>query len=147
MQDKKRNFLLVRKMRKVSEEVEHRKVRFQLCRRSVATVGWQQIKILQAGEEREAAVRRSPTDVALIQPWWSRSSLVEQYMQNITSKPCRKNSLEDSRLQPLRSTWQEEKRELRIGRRMGRGTGGKWALRRPYGGSCCGSCSTPESKW
>ena len=30
-------------------------------------------------------------------------------MQNITSKPCRKT--EDSRLQPLASTWQEELRE------------------------------------
>ena len=32
-------------------------------------------------------------------------------MRNITSKPCRNNSSEDSRLQPLQSTWQEEKRE------------------------------------
>ena len=32
-------------------------------------------------------------------------------MRNITSKPRRKNSSEDLRLQPLRSTWQEEKRE------------------------------------
>ena len=85
------------------------------CEKNRATVGWQQMiwktKSRSCRQERkeEAAVRRRPTDVALIQPWWSRSSHVEQYMLSITSKPCGENSPKGPRLQPLRSNWREKR--------------------------------------
>ena len=104
-------------MRKVNKEVEERRVRFAAlseksgnCRMAADDLE-DVIQILQAWEERQLCVAVQ-TDVALIQPWWSRSSLVEQNMLSITSKPCRKSSSEGSRLQPLWSKRQEgEERE------------------------------------
>ena len=94
--------------RKVSEEMEERKVRFATlseksgnCRMAVDALD-DEIKVLLAGEERGSCASQS-------NGCCSDTAIVEQYMQNVTSKPCRK--IEDSRLQPLPSTWQEEKTE------------------------------------
>ena len=85
--------MVKKKMQGVSKEVEEGTVRFAAlsgtsgeCRMAADDLE-DEIQILQ-GRKEEAAVRRSPTDVALIQPWWSRSSLVKQYILSITSKPC-----------------------------------------------------------
>ena len=63
-------------------------------------------------------MRRSSMDVALIQPWWSRSSLLEQHMRNRTSNPCKKDESGDSRFQPLLCT--RQKREEQTGKRSKR---------------------------
>ena len=69
------------------------------------------------GRKEDAAVRRRPTDPALIQPWWSRSSRLEQHMRNSTSQPCRRFKV------PATSCAHGRKRtESRI---MGRGAGAK----------------------
>ena len=56
-------------MRKANEEVQERGVRFEAL--AGGDLG-EEIQILQAGEERRGSCAcRRPTDVALIQPWWS----------------------------------------------------------------------------
>ena len=91
-------------MRTVNKEVEERRVRFAASSEKSGNCGMaaddleDELQILQGrGRNEEVAARRSPTDVASIQPGWSRSSLVEQYMLRITSKPCRKSSSEGSK--------------------------------------------------
>ena len=58
-----------------------------LYRRSQETVGRQQLSWklrswpCRRETEEEAAARRSPMDAASIQPYWSRSSLLEKHGQ------------------------------------------------------------------
>ena len=112
------------------EEVQERGVRFEAL--AAGDLG-DEIQILQAGEGRGGSCAcRRPTDVALIQPWWCRSSHVEHHTQNTSSKPCRKRSTEGSRLQPLPSKWQEQEREKIVketGMMRRRQVGGTKALR------------------
>ena len=132
LQDKKRNYLndtctCEEEMRKLSADMEERQAHFQArfqalseksgnCRRAAGDLE-EDIQTLQERKE-EAAVRRSPMDVALIQPCWSRSSRLEQQRQNTSSKPCRKSPTEGPGLQPLQSKCQEEKRK-KIGKEIG----------------------------
>ena len=56
-------------------------------------------------------MRRSLMDAALVQPWWSRSSRLDQLTQGSISKPFKRSSTEDLKFQPLLYIRQEEKRE------------------------------------
>ena len=61
-------------------------------------------------KKEEAAVRLTPMGAASTVSW-SSSSPGERRMQDSRSKPCKRNSTEGSKFQPLLCTWQEEKKE------------------------------------
>ena len=97
LQDKKRNYIkeacaCEEEMRNVFEEVEERRVRLETLSEKSGNCRRQQMiwktksRSCKQGNREEAAVRCGPTDVALIQPWWSRSlacgaALTEHFTQ------------------------------------------------------------------
>ena len=94
LQDKKRSFLKEacaseEEMRKVIEEVEERSVRFAAlseksgnCRMAADDLE-DELQILQAGGKKRQLCVAVQRMLLLTQLWWSRSSLVEQYMLSI----------------------------------------------------------------
>ena len=94
-------------------------------RRTRATVGWQQ-KIVN---KKSGACKQEKKEEATV-PSQSNGccfdSVMEQLftlgggMRDSRSKPCKKNSSEGSKFQPLLCTWQEEKREEESGKRSKR---------------------------
>ena len=84
-----------------------------------------EIRILRAEDAKgETVVRRSPTDGASIQPWWSSPSRWEQYRLGSNLFLFREISAEYSSIsqrQPLECTCQkEEKEETKVRRRRGK---------------------------
>ena len=94
LQDKKSSFLKEAcacegEMRKVSEEVEERSVHFAAlseksgnCRMAADDLE-DEIQILHAGGKKRQLCVTVQRMLLLTQPWWRRSSLVEQYMLSI----------------------------------------------------------------
>ena len=116
LQDKKRNF---HKDACACDE-EMRKVREDPMK-----VGWRQMIVkmksgaCKQGKKEEAAALRSPMDAASTLVWSSFSPWRPR-MRDSRSKPCRKNSSEGSKFQPLLCTGQEEEQAQRAAsRRVG----------------------------
>ena len=139
LQDKKKHHIMEAcaredELQRVSEDMANMQARFQALSENSVIVGglqarWKKkFRSYGQGRKGEAAVRRNPMDVALIQPCGSRSSHVEQHRRNTLSNPCSQSSTEGSKLQTLWSKGQKEKGK-KIGMTRRRPMGGMKALR------------------
>ena len=138
LQDKQRNHLknaceCEEEMKVRSREMEERKAIFETRVRALSEKSGDsrkaaddlevEVQALQAGEDKEAAVRHSPVDAALIQPCWSIFSRSEQHRLCsssilITEKSAEHMAGNIRQSQPLRSGAQWQKR-TKLGKRLG----------------------------
>ena len=117
LRDRQRNHLksareCEEEMQKLGKEMEERKTLYEtrfraLSEKSTVEKPQQSWKMrsrpCRQVKKEEVAVRLSPMDAALIQPHWSRSSLLEKYGQQVLSNLCCKSLSGSTELPTLRA--------------------------------------------